>query len=161
KRWQLPTEPLGETGFGPHVIRTGRTLVINEKADEAMRQYGSHLMIDGVPVPKSQVFVPLVAGEQVRGLIYLTDVKREHAYGESQVKLLETLAASMSVALENARLFDETQRLLKETEARNAELAVINSIQDGMAKELNFQAIIDLVGDKLVKLFSTDTLVIG
>ena len=38
----------------------------------------------------------------------------------------------MGVALENARLFDETQRLLKETEQRNAELAVINSIQQGM-----------------------------
>jgi len=31
----------------------------------------------------------------------------------------------MSVALENARLFDETNRLLKETEQRKAELAVI------------------------------------
>ena len=39
----------------------------------------------------------------------------------------------MGVALENARLFDETQRLLKETEQRDAELAVINSIQQGMA----------------------------
>ena len=60
-----------------------------------------------------------------------------------------TVAASMGVALENARLFDETQRLLKETEQRAAELAVINSIQEGMAAELDFQAIIDLVGDKL------------
>ena len=61
----------------------------------------------------------------------------------------------MGVALENARLFDETQRLLKETEQRAAELAVINSIQQGMAAELDFQAIVDLVGDKLRELFST------
>ena len=39
----------------------------------------------------------------------------------------------MGAALENARLFDETQRLLQETEQRNAELAVINSIQQGIA----------------------------
>ena len=55
----------------------------------------------------------------------------------------------MGVALENARLFDETQRLLKETEQRNAELAVINSIQQGIARSLSFQAIVELVGDKL------------
>ncbi len=61
----------------------------------------------------------------------------------------------MSVALENARLFDETQRLLKETEQRAAELAVINSIQEGMAAELDFQAIVDLVGDKLREVFNT------
>ena len=60
----------------------------------------------------------------------------------------------MGVALENARLFDETQRLLKETEQRAAELAVINSIQQGMAAELDFQAIVDLVGDKLREVFA-------
>ena len=72
----------------------------------------------------------------------------------AEVRLLETIAASMSVALENARLFDETQRLLKETEQRNAELAVINSIQQGMAGQLDFQAIVDLVGDKLREVFA-------
>ena len=61
----------------------------------------------------------------------------------------------MGVALENARLFDETQRLLKETEQRSAELAVINSIQQGMAAELDFQAIVDLVGDKLREVLDT------
>ena len=37
----------------------------------------------------------------------------------------------MGVALENARLFDETQRLFKESEQRKAELAMINSMQEG------------------------------
>src|SRR5271157_1610406 len=85
----------------------------------------------------------------------LEDYVRENAYGEAEVRLLSTVAASMGVALENARLFDETQRLLKETEQRAAELVVINSIQQGMAAELDFQAIIDLVGDKLREVFHT------
>ena len=55
----------------------------------------------------------------------------------------------MGVALENARLFDETQRLLKETEQRAAELAIINSVQEGLASKLDMQAIYELVGDKL------------
>ena len=67
----------------------------------------------------------------------------------------------MSVALENARLFDETTRLLKETEQRTAELAVINSVQEGLAKELDMQGIYNLVGDRLCELFpDTQTLVI-
>jgi spermidine/putrescine transport system permease protein len=52
------------------------------------------------------------------------------------VRLLQTVAASMAVALQSAQRFDETQRLLKETEQRNAELAVINSIQQGIAGNL-------------------------
>src|SRR5262249_14926029 len=52
-------------------------------------------------------------------------------------------------------LFDETQRLFKESEQRAAELAVINSVQEGLAAELDFQAIIDLVGDKIAEIFHT------
>ena len=62
----------------------------------------------------------------------------------------------MGMALQSARLFDETQRLLKETEQRNAEMAVINSIQQGIAGELSFQAIVDLVGDKLREVLKSD-----
>src|SRR4030095_16876607 len=120
----------------------------------------SRMLAQDVSEPKSQLMVPLMVGTEARGLIQLSDVRREHAYGEAQVRLLETLPASMSVALENVRLFDETQRLLKETERRSSELAVINSIQQGMAKELNFQAIVDLVGDKLRELFATGDLAI-
>ena len=86
---------------------------------------------------------------------------KTNAFNESDIRLLETLANSMSVALENARLFDETNRLLKETEQRTAELAVINSVQEGLAKELDMQGIYEVVGDRLCSLFpDTQTLVI-
>jgi signal transduction histidine kinase/CheY-like chemotaxis protein len=89
-------------------------------------------------------------------VINLIDMEREHAFSESDVRLLQTLSNSMSVALENARLFDETQRLFKESEQRAAELAIINSVQQGLAAELDFQAIIDLVGDKIAEIFATN-----
>ncbi len=57
----------------------------------------------------------------------------------------------MSVALESARLFDETTRLLKETEQRTGELSVINSVQEGLAKELDMQGIYDMIGDRVQK----------
>src|SRR5205814_3570249 len=66
-----------------------------------------------------------------------------------------------SVALENARLFDETNRLLKETEQRTAELAVINSVQEGLAKELDMQGIYDLVGERVQKLLQTHAVIIA
>ena len=59
----------------------------------------------------------------------------------------------MSVALENARLFDETNRLFKETEQGKAELAVINSVQEGLAKEIEMQGIYELVGEKIRNIF--------
>jgi GAF domain-containing protein len=117
----------------------------------------SHLPVDpGTDdSSKSLVRVPIVTGDRVVGVISLENYDREYAYGEAEVRLLTTIAASLGTALENARLFAETQRLLKETEQRAAELAVINSIQQGVSAELDFQAIVDLVGDKLREVLHT------
>ena len=155
QRISIPSEPLGSTGFAAHVLRTREALVISEKMAEAVVRHGSTLF-DGTQLPISSVYVPLVSGDQARGVIGMDDYEREHAFSDSDMRLLQTLANSMSVALENARLFDETQRLLKETEQRAAEMAVINSIQQGMAAELNFQAIVDLVGEKLRQVLKSD-----
>jgi GAF domain-containing protein len=124
--------PLADKGFSSHVIRTCETLVINEDIDRAVEAYGSYTL-PGTQEEKSAVYVPLVVGNQAHGLINLISMERENAFSESDVRLLQTLANSMSVALENARLFDETQHLLKETEQRNAELAIINSVQAALA----------------------------
>src|SRR5439155_25248205 len=58
-----------------------------------------------------------------------------------------------AVALENARLFDETKRLLTETKERAAELAIINTVQQGLAGSLEMRAMYDLVGDKITEIF--------
>ena len=67
----------------------------------------------------------------------------------------------MGVALENARLFDETKRLLAETDARAAELAVINEIGEALARQLDFQAIVELVGERIRTLFDSRSMLIS
>src|SRR5688500_11740951 len=127
-----------------------------------MRQLGLSMSIaPGTKMPKSSLFVPLIVNNEVRGSVSLQNVDRENAFSESDVRLLQTLANSMSVALENARLFDETERLLKETEERNAELAVINSVQQALAAQLDMQGIYDAVGDKIREIFDAQGVIIG
>src|SRR6185437_8225387 len=112
----------------------------------------------GTEMPKSVLFVPLRNGDAMTGFLSIQDIDRHNAFRDSDVRLLETLAACMSVALENARLFAETQRLLKQTEQRNAELAMINAIQQGLVAERNWQSIVDLVGDRLRGMLGNDDL---
>ncbi|MGE5376355.1 MAG: GAF domain-containing protein, partial [Bacteroidota bacterium] len=151
----------GLRGFAAHILRTGETLVINENMTQASEKYGAYTIPGTDPQSdNSAVFVPMIAGDQVRGLIVLFSVE-EHAFSDSDVRLLQTLSNSMSVALENARLFAETQRLLKETEQRAAELQIINSVQQGLASKLEIQAIYDLVGDKIRNIFDAQVVLIG
>jgi GAF domain-containing protein/DNA-binding response OmpR family regulator len=158
KRLEIPPLKVGEVGFSAHVIRTRQTVVINENLQEERKKYGAYTL-PGTSVEKALVFVPLIVGDQIRGMINLTSME-ENSFSKNDVRLLQTLANSMSVALESARLFDETQRLLEETEARNAELAVINSVLVGLASQLELQEIYTLVGEKVRGLFNNDGLTV-
>ena len=60
--------------------------------------------------------MPILIGDEARGVVSLS-AHRETPSVAAAYALLSTLANSMSVALENARLFDETQRRSRETAA--------------------------------------------
>jgi GAF domain-containing protein/CheY-like chemotaxis protein len=136
------------------IVRERQPIVVNEHWLEWLAERNVGVMTVG-ETPKSAVFVPLVAGDQVRGTISLQNVDREHAFTDANVRLLTTLAASLSVALENARLFEETRRLLTETDRRAAELAIINSVQRGLAAQVDVQAMYELVGERASDVFDT------
>jgi signal transduction histidine kinase len=125
RRIAIESHPLGETGFSAHVIRTRETLVINDNMTSHIERYGSSPLA-GAKLPKSGVMVPVVMGDQVRAIIALEDIENEHAFSASDVSLLQTLASAMSVALENARLFDETKEALERQTATSEILRVIS-----------------------------------
>ena len=158
-KYFVDTQPLPFNQLTERLIATKRTLVINRDAEAVVAELGM-VGTPGTARPMSFVFVPLVAGGVVSAMISLQNVERENAFSDSDVRLLETLAASMSVALENARLFGETQRLLDETKQRAAELAIINSVGQALAAQLDPQAIFDLVGDKIREIFDAQAIVI-
>jgi GAF domain-containing protein len=135
------------------VIDTGQLLLINEDLENKAKELGSSSVLQGEQ-PKSAVFVPLISRNEIKGMISLQNLDKEFAFSENDVNLLTTLANSMSVALESATRFDETIHLLKETEQRTAELSVINSVQDGLAKEIEIQGIYELVGEKIRQIFN-------
>jgi GAF domain-containing protein len=105
---------------------------------------------------QSWLGVPIMAGREAIGVVVLGD-RRPNVYTDADERLVSTVASSMGVALENARLFDETKHLLAETEQRNAELAVINEIGEALSRQLDFQGIIDAVGDRIRSIFNVST----
>src|SRR6202008_1291543 len=134
------------------VLETREPLLIVENLAAESKRVGSR--VDVGEMPKSRLDVPLVTGGKATGIISLQNLDREHAFGESDRQLLETLAGSLSVALENARLVHETRQ-------RNAEVALINGVQDAIAGELEPQAIYEAVGDRIRGVFDATTMTIG
>jgi serine phosphatase RsbU (regulator of sigma subunit) len=147
-------------GFRTQIVQTRQPVLVGSYVAEQAAILGQPTL-PGTITPKTWLGVPMLVGDQVTGILSLQNVEMENAFSESDVRLLQTLAASMSVALENARLFDETQHLLKETKQRNAELAIINSVQAGLASQLDMKAIYELVGDKIREIFDANTVVLA
>lgn len=59
--------------------------------------------------------VPLITRNVIRGLLYADDPPKGEI-GESAERMLLDFAAQAAIAMENARLYDETKRLLEETQ---------------------------------------------
>jgi PAS domain S-box-containing protein len=150
---RFPDEPISLIGFRKHVMQSREPLMIAESTKEIAEHYGNPYVLSGEPI-KSALFVPLVVGPRATGVISLQNVDRTHAFSDADQRLLTTLAGSLSVALENARLVHETRQ-------RNAELALINSVQAALAGELELQAIYDVVGDKIQEIFDAQVVDIG
>ena len=111
---RYPDQPMEVIGFRKHVLESGEPLLLANDMDIARERYGNPKVWQGEP-PKSSLFVPLVYDGKVRGVISVQNLDRENAFGPADVNLLTSIASMAGVALQRARLFNETQRLLKLT----------------------------------------------
>jgi len=59
--------------------------------------------------------LPLISRNTVRGILYVDDSPTPEI-GENQLRILLDFAAQAAIAIENARLYNETKRLLEETQ---------------------------------------------
>ena len=78
----------------------------------------------------------------------LQDVEKEHAYSDADVRLLSTLASSMSVALENARLFDEIQR-------RAREMSALTEVGRDVSASLDLATVLERIASHARELLET------
>ena len=145
---RLDEQPIPLIGFRKHVMETREPLMIDEITPEVAERYGNPYVLSGEPV-RSALFVPLVVGGRATGVISLQNVDRTHAFTEDDQRLLTTLAGSLSVALDNARLVHETRQ-------RVAELATVNSVGQALASQLDLGALIELVGERVRETFDAD-----
>ncbi|GAP15665.1 serine phosphatase RsbU, regulator of sigma subunit [Longilinea arvoryzae] len=95
------------------IARTHKPLILNYGDLQALVDAGKMHVVPGTEMPKTWLGVPMLVSEEVRGIVSLQNLDIENAFSQSDIDLLTALTNSMSISLENARLFNETQRLLK------------------------------------------------
>lgn len=91
------------------VLTTGLPKVINLQPREMTGSRTLPQLAPQTRTPASLLFVPVLKGEQVIGLISVHSYTF-NAYGKRDARLVEAIAAQVASAIENARLFEASRR---------------------------------------------------
>lgn len=94
---------IGVSGITGHVAATRQ---IYYAPDVARDPY----YVPGVAAAQSEVCLPLVYGDRLIGVLDVESPVRD-GFSQDHINLLGNLSAQIAIALENARLFEETKRL--------------------------------------------------
>ena len=143
-------------GITSSILETGRPLLFNTKEEQSDVAY----FVDEDDITESYLGVPILVAGVAIGVVSIQSY-RPYAISDMDVRLLQALCGSLGVMIRSARLFDETQRLLRLSESRNAELAYMADIQSALASGLSLAQISEVVGDKITEIFDAHVLDIG
>lgn len=91
----------------------GKPRISRDVGQENIRFRNPHL-----PLTRSELALPLTTGNQVIGAISVQSTQM-NAFDEDDITILQSIADSLSIALENARLFQQFEKSLREIEQLN------------------------------------------
>ena len=124
KKWAELREATGEAG---HVLKqnhhrlevAGKSMVALAIRERSARnsQIASHekqrFENPLLPYTRSEIALPLLVGDRVLGALDVQST-RELDFGPELIETMQSMASQVAIALENARLYQEAQRIIKE-----------------------------------------------
>ncbi|MCS7286822.1 MAG: GAF domain-containing protein [Anaerolineae bacterium] len=122
--------------------RTGRTRLANDTSRDPYYISGPEFN------PQSELCIPLRIREKVVGVLDIGDSK-PFAFEEEDVIFLETIADQISIALHNARLFQEAQ-------ARLRELSLLSEAGESLNRATSLEEVLRITLDAALSIAGID-----
>lgn len=142
-------------GMTARVIHQREALFLPDRVTERATELGIEILTLGDDViPECWLGVPLTLGQQTLGAIVVQSAKSPNLYTERHRDLLTAMASQVSIAIQNARLFDETQK-------RAAELAGLNEILRAASTEIDLEKVIEAAYEKLREIIQMDAFILA
>lgn len=102
---------IGEQGIVGYVTSEGKPRIALDVGKDAV-----YFNNPDLPETRSEMALPLTLSGQIIGALDVQS-KESNAFSEDDVEVLSTLADQVSIAIQNARLYEQTQQSLAEAEA--------------------------------------------
>jgi GAF domain-containing protein/HAMP domain-containing protein len=139
----------GKTGIVGFVAASGYPRIALDVGDDSV-----YFNNPDLPDTRSEIALPLKVGERIIGVLDVQS-REASAFKEDDQSILSILADQVSVAIENARLFDETKKALAEAELMNRQF--IHQAWNRLPKEQRFKGVrYSPAGSKIIEQFSAD-----
>jgi len=124
RRVNMATRRAGR-GMSEHVIHTRQPFLVRENLPKIQVELG----IESIGEPaQSWLGVPMMIGEQPIGLIAVQSYTTPRVYDEHDRDLLLAVASQAAIAIQNARLFGEQQRMAGMLSERVKQLDCLSDI---------------------------------
>ena len=144
--------PVGGNAATIYVIKHGETIIVPDAQNNPITN--SYHEIASTRGTQCIMIVPLLSRGQVIGTIGIPTSDPKRVYNTSDVSLAQTIASQISSAVENARLFEKTEKTRDQVEQ---ELIIGRDIQSGFFPE----TLPDILGWEIVSHFKASRIVSG
>ncbi len=134
-----------DSGMVGHIIKRRKSVLLRTHAAEAVQQMGVEVV--GQP-SASWLGVPMLMGDRLLGVIAVQHYTNPNMYDDSHRVLLETIAAQAAIALENARLYQLTDVRLQQ---RVEELTGLSTISQELNTTFDLDRIFELVLNEAIR----------
>ena len=101
---------------------------------ELARKFGFHSFLG----------VPLISREKPIGGLYICTTE-PHPFSKKEIRLLSALSNQAALAIENARLFRETEDLARENLKRYHEVSILNEMGEAMRSTIRLDQILPVI----------------
>ncbi len=107
------------------VVRNRQMLIVEDVLSDPR-----HFVIQSVNPTQSLLAVPMLFGDQIIGVLESVTTKTRHSFTQQDIETLETLASVAAVAVQNARLFEQSDWVAEVVHEIRTPLTAILSYAD-------------------------------
>lgn len=143
-------------GLSGYILKTGKPLLLRTETENS-----DFLQTQGVELvgeqAKSWLGVPLIASDEVIGVMALQSYDKEYCYDAQDMALLSTLSSQAAIAINNARLFKNVETVRQDLQERSERLKVLQKVTLDLAEEQrDLDTLLDVLMDRATLVLDCD-----
>jgi GAF domain-containing protein len=149
----------------PVIVENAKTNPLTEPVHDIMRWRGTEVL----------VLLPLTSGRETIGTVGLDIVEQDRVFSEAELQLAATIVAQIATAVQNVRLFEQTEaraqelavlndkneRLFEQAQARSEELSILNEMGRSLTALVDMDSILENVYRYTARLMDATNFYIG